>query len=60
MWLVITHYNIHAVTHVWVSGVPGPAVDGHHDPLVCQSGGLARLDADAGNAAVSWCEQVSG
>lgn len=42
-----------------ISGVLGPAVDGHHDPLACQSGGLTGLDADPGDAAVCWGEQVS-
>ena len=60
MCLVFTHYNIDVVTHMWVSGVPGPAVDSHHDPLAEQGGGLARLNADTRNAAVSWCEKVSG
>lgn len=23
-------------THVWVSGIFGPAINGHHDPLACQ------------------------
>jgi len=46
------------LTYVWVSGVPGPAVDGHHDPLVCQSGGLARFNTDARHAAVGWREEV--
>lgn len=38
----------------------GPAVDGHHDPLSCQCGRLARLDTDPGDTTVSWGEEVTG
>ena len=47
------------VTHVGVSGVFGPAVDGDHDPLPCQRGRLARLNADPGDTPVGWGEEVA-
>lgn len=47
-------------THIWVSGVFGPAVDGHHDPLACQRGCLTRFDPNARDSTVRRGEKMSG
>lgn len=47
-------------THIWVSGVFGPAIDGHHDPLACQRRCLTRFDSNARDSAVRRSEEMSG
>lgn len=55
------HYGSPAArTHIGVSGIPRPAVNGHDDPLSHQRGGLTRLDTDPWDSPVCRGEQVPG
>lgn len=47
-------------THIWISGVFGPAINGHHDPLTRECGGLSRFDANTWDPAVRRGEKMTG
>lgn len=47
-------------TYIWVSGVFGPAIYGHHDSLACKCRSLSCFNANAWNATVCWGEKMAG
>lgn len=51
---------VNVPTHIWVSGVFGPAIDGYHDPLACQRRCLTRFDSNARDSSVCRSEEMSG